>query len=268
MSKCCEKKVFKCEDMDGVGKIFVRTNAVLKAEAPIRFKTDSGYVQETTFEKSVDITIDEAAIKVDLSKYPTKEDVDNDISLAKDNVKSWVENNYPTKEELSGELSGVNEYIESGLTAVKQETQDWANGIFLKQTEAEKTYLKKSESTSGNIEYINKTYFDVSASDTHLDTGNGLRISFKKYIESAQFSFQENDNDSKHGFSGLYGHGTYGSSGTTFEYISTMLNAGEIWYTYLNGIVETSKGVYKVILIFDNLGRTKFSISGTVEKVK
>lgn len=250
MSKCCEKKVFKCEDMDGVGKIFVRTNATIKAEAPIRFKTDSGYVQETTFEKGVYITIDETAIKVDLSKYPTKEDVDNDISLAKD----WVSDNYTKKEDFNRELSGVNDYIQSGLNSVREET--------------EKTYLKKSDATSGNIEYIDKTYFDVSSKDTYLDTANGLRISFKKYIEAAQFSFQENDGDSKHGFAGLYAHGTYGSSGTKFEYISTMLNAAEIWYTYLNGIVTTSKGVYRVVLIFDNLGRTKFSITGTVEKVK
>ena len=144
MSKCCEKKIFKCEDMDGVGKIFVRNNATLKAEAPIRFKTDSGYVQETTFEKGVDISIDETAIKVDLSKYPKQEEVDNDISLAKDSVKDWVRSNYLDKEDVNSEFSGVNEYIETSTASVKQETQDWAKGIFLQQSEAEKTYLKKS----------------------------------------------------------------------------------------------------------------------------
>lgn len=268
MSKCCEKKVFKCNDMDGVGKIFVRTNATIKAEAPIRFKTDSGYVQETTFEKGIDISIDEASIKVDLSKYPKQEEVDNDISLAKDSVKDWIRDNYLDKEDVNREFSGVNEYIETSTASVKQETQDWVDGIFLKQTEAEKTYLKKSDATSGNIEYIDKTYFDVATSDTHLDTGNGLRISFKKYAEKAVFSFEENDDKQHSLLAGIYAHGT-AASGFTFEIVQG-LEGGEINNTYLNGILEAGKkGIYRILFIFESSGtKTKFSIKGTVEKVK
>lgn len=278
MSKCCEKKVFKCEDMDGVGKIFVRTNATLKAEAPIRFKTDSGYVQETTFEKGVDISMDETAIKVDLSKYPTKEEVDkeinrnkevidSDISVAKDNIKEWVENKYPTKEDVDNdislakdwvsdnytkkedfnrELSGLNDYIQSGLNSVREET--------------EKTYLKKSDATSGNIEYINETNFDVSTNDTNFKTANGLIISFKKYAEKALFSFEENGQ--RPAFNGIYAQ-----AWTTFE-ITTGLLTGEINNTYLNGIVKTGENIYRITLIFANGTRTKFTISGTVEKIK
>lgn len=253
MSKCCEKKVFKCEDMDGVGKIFVRTNATLKAEAPIRFKTDSGYVQETTFEKGVDISMDETAIKVDLSKYPTKEEVDkeinrnkevidNDISLAKD----WVSDNYTKKEDFNRELSGLNDYIQSGLNSVREET--------------EKTYLKKSDATSGNIEYINETNFDVSTNDTNFKTANGLIISFKKYAEKALFSFEENGQ--RPAFNGIYAQ-----AWTTFE-ITTGLLTGEINNTYLNGIVKTGENIYRITLIFANGTRTKFTISGTVEKIK
>lgn len=304
MSKCCEKKVFKCEDMDGVGKIFVRNNAAIKAETPIRFKTDSGYAQETTFEKGVDISIDETAIKVDLSKYPKQEEVDNDISLAKDNVKDWVKNNYRSKEDVDNdislakdwvddnytkkedfnkELSSVNENIQSGLVSVKEETENWVKDNYLlttlfnneklkllTKTEAEQTYLKKSDATINSPEYINNIYFDVSTSNTYMDTVSGLRISFRKsYTDRATVRFGKNNGDS--GFIGLYSHGNVGSTGNTFEVLPTLTQDLETYHTYLNGIIKDGENFYRVMFIFGDgktTGYARFSISGIVEKIK
>lgn len=294
MSKCCEKKVFKCEDMDGVGKIFVRTNATIKAEAPIRFKNDSGYVQETTFEKGVDITFDESAIKVDLSDYPTKQQVANnlkeaidgaksDVADAKEETKEWVKDNYTKKEDFNRELSGVNEYIQSGLSSVKEETENWVKDNYLLTTsfnneklrllsksEAEQVYLKKSDATINNPEYINNIYLDVTTTSTYLDTVSGLRILFKKsYTDRATVRFGLNGDDS--GFIGLYSHGNVGSTGNTFEVLPTLTQDLETYHTYLNGIVKDGKNFYRIMLIFSDgktTGYARFSISGVLEKIQ
>lgn len=289
MSKCCEKKVFKCNDMDGVGKIFVRTNATIKAEAPIRFKTDSGYVQETTFEKGVDISINLDDIPIDLSNYVTKQDAENTYTKKSDANKLHDAITKETETFINGKLENyasvewVREnyvsivYLDSNYLKNSDADRQYLQKVdynvdkatFLTKTEAEKTYIKKGE-ISGNSSTVicERTYVDVVLGAQVVDI-NGLKISFERGATVVRINFHPKNVNSG-SFTGLRVYTIPNTSTQKIE-VNKGLDILECFQGFLSGMVEQDGTLYSIKLTFDDgsnpiSNTTKISFYGSVTK--
>lgn len=174
---CCKKKVFKCQDMDGIGKIFVKKDTVISAEDPVRFKIGDKYYQETDFKQPFTIGIDLSKIKVDLSNFYTKKESDDKfaaISLLNSSYynSQVIDNKFAdhyTKTETDNKFATTN-YLNSSFYPMEYIDTELRN--FYTKGEADDKFALKSDTPIGT-----ETFYDVTIkNDNNVADIGGLKV--------------------------------------------------------------------------------------------